>query len=329
VSALASYALWGTGELTGLVGYRVDRSAHAVVHEKALSAADRLAASTSRYDAALLGALLSAPLGRFTGVGEISWDINVGSGAPSAFQSPLRFRAAVQTMVGKYLLPSVELGANASGHPSLASGARIEPRFWAAIGLGVVLDHAAPAPAAPPPEDSRPASAEEEPQTGEVRVRVMDAAHNPLADASISVEANGERQELTSDVTGRAQFTVPRGSKLTFSVRAEGWRPAERSVVLRKTEGELSFALERDLPEGEIKGNVRSLRGGPLKAQVEVLNTGLVVTTEDDGTFHIDVPPGDYRLRITAEGHEAQERTAQVERLGVTILVVDLRRTTK
>jgi hypothetical protein len=92
----------------------------------------------------------------------------------------------------------------------------------------------------------------------------------------------------------------------------------------------MTVTMVRHLPEGEIKGSVRSLRGGkPVRAHIIVSPLGKTIDTDEKGDFVIGVPPGQYTLEITAVGHETQQRAATVERLGVTILVVDLRRAPK
>lgn len=83
---------------------------------------------------------------------------------------------------------------------------------------------------------------------------------------------------------------------------------------------------EPALPPGQIRGRVRSLRGAPIRARVEVVPLGQTLSTDDKGAFVIDVPPGRYSVVVRAEGYEEQERPAEVEQNGVTILVIDLRR---
>lgn len=327
LSGLASWKAWEGGELSGVFGYRFDRSANALSDPDRLSAADRLGASVSRYDAMLIGAMFSAQLERFTLVGEWSWDVNVGSGAPAPMESPMRLRGALQTVVGERWVPGGEIGVTLSSRPVFDDLVRVEPRFWAAFTLGILLGKKPEA--APEVEHVEAAPAVPTLATkGELVVLVTDA-DAPLAGAAVAVTMGEETLSSETDATGRARFRVLRGEQLKVSVTAQGCRPASADVVLEQAHQEVPVAIERSLPEGEIKGKVRSLRGGPLKAQVEILNTGTVLQTAEDGTFLINVPPGDYRLRISAEGHETQERNAQVERLGVTILVVDLRRTKK
>ncbi|MFT3928304.1 MAG: carboxypeptidase-like regulatory domain-containing protein [Myxococcales bacterium] len=328
LSALASWAAWEGGELSGVFGYRFDRSAHALKNPDTLSQADQLGASVSRYNAVLAGAMLTAQLRRFTVVGEWSWDVNVGAGAPTPMQSPMRLRGALQTVVGERWVPGAEIGFGLSSRPQFNDLIRIEPRFWAAFTLGILLGKK---PAPEPTEQPLDRATEEQPKVaakGELVVLVTDA-DAPMAGAAVTVTMGEETLSAETDAGGRARFRVVRGEALDIEVTAQGCKPASQRVVLEQAHLELPVPVERSLPEGEIKGKVRSLRGGPLKAQVEILTTGQVLQTADDGTFLIDVPPGDYRLRISAEGHETQERSAQVERLGVTILVVDLRRTRK
>jgi len=328
LSGLASWKAWEGGELSGVLGYRFDRSAHALKDPDALSQADRLGASVSRYDAVLVGAMMSAQLERFTVVGEWSWDVNVGAGSPTPGESPMRLRAALQTVVGDRWVPGGEIGVTLSSRPQFDDLVRIEPRFWAAFTLGILLGKK-PEVAREP--ESLGAAIEGEPKPaakGELVVLVTDA-DAPMAGAAVTITMGEETLSGETDESGRARFRVVRGEPLKIDVAAQGCRPSSQEVVLEQAHLELPVAVERSLPEGEIKGKVRSLRGGPLKAQIEILTTGQVIQTADDGTFLIDVPPGDYRLRISAEGHEPQERSAQVERLGVTILVVDLRRTRK
>lgn len=329
LSALASHTLFGDGEISGTLGYRFDRSAHALEDARSVSAADRLAASTSRFDALLIGALLAAPVGPTTLIGEWSWDVNVGSRAPDPFHSPMRLRAAVQSKVGDYLVPGFEIGVNLTGRPALGEGARIEPRVWALLSLGVVFDRRSRTPEPDAKALPAPAQTQEEGRLGELLVQVSDPEKSPLAGAHVTIRSEHGTQRATTDASGRAGLRVVRGEPLELTIEAEGFHSASQTLSLDEPELVLALSLERSLPEGEIKGRVRSLRGGPLKAKIEILETGRVVETESDGTFRIDVPPGDYRVRITAEGHEPQERSAQVERLGVTILVVDLRRSRK
>ena len=45
----------------------------------------------------------------------------------------------------------------------------------------------------------------------------------------------------------------------------------------------------------------------------------------EGGRFQVDVPPGRYRVTISAPGYQVQQRKVEVEENGVTVLNVDLR----
>ena len=325
--AIGSYLFAPSYELSLDLGYRVDRSIHGVRDPSALSVADRLGAQLSKYDAALLGALFSMPVGPVTASAEWSWDVAVGSGAPSALASPMRVRLAAQTRVAERYVPGFEVGVSPSARPSLDRLARIEPRLWVALSMGFVFEpkrepvKPLAAPAALPEEASEP---------GSLELKVLDPAGEAIAGAQVVVSLEGQSQMQATDSAGTAIFGLTPDRSATLRIESEGFEPHQADVVGTHGRQTLSVTLSRKLPEGEIKGTVRSLRGGKLtRAHITVEPLGKSVDTDEKGDFLIAVPPGQYTLQITAPGHEPQERNAQVERLGVTILVVDLRRAPK
>lgn len=314
--------LLGRYELTGLAGYRFDRSTESV-EVATLSRADQLGASLSRYDAALLGALFVAPIGPVVASAEWSFDIATGSGAPAAKASPMRLRLAAQMPFGRYL-PGVELGVSPSARPTIERLARIEPRLWFAATLAVTFE----ATRAPPPRivvPSEPVLPPAEPVS--VAVRVLDVTGTPIEGASVTVGDEAASEQKRTDAQGTALVLLEEARPI--AVEAEGYERYEGQISPASPEGRI-VRLTRNLPEGEIQGKVRSLRGGrPLRARVVVQPLGIAVESDAEGNFKIAVPPGSYQLEISADAHERQQRPAQVERLGVTIVVVDLRRVVK
>ncbi len=85
--------------------------------------------------------------------------------------------------------------------------------------------------------------------------------------------------------------------------------------------------VERTSLAAVIRGRVRSGEHGEglPGARVVVEPGGLSARTDERGEFEIEVPPGNYDVLIDARGHESQHTRAVVERLGVTVLNVDLR----
>ncbi len=332
---LGSYLLrGGSSELSLALGYRFDRSDKSVRAPDNLSPGDRLAASLSRYDQALLGALFAQPIGPVLASLEWSWDVAVGGSAPPPRQSPMRLRLAGQMRLGERYLPGVELGVSPSARPAPDRGVRIEPRLWVALTFGIAFERRAERALAPPPPP--PSAPEEpEPEPALLELRVVDPAGAPIAGARVElVEEVDERGSAGSsretEADGRALLTLAPERNQRVRIEKEGFLAHEAELARAPGRSSVTVTLARDLPEGEIKGKVRSLRGGgAVRAQVIVEPLGIAVDTDDEGNFVLDVPPGQYRLEIRASGYEPQQRDALVERLGVTILVVDLRRAAK
>ncbi|HEX5659243.1 MAG TPA: carboxypeptidase regulatory-like domain-containing protein [Polyangiales bacterium] len=336
LGAIATYLFEPAQELSLNLGYRIDRSQEVVDQPLRLSPGDRLAAQISAYDALLLGVLYAMPIGPVTASAEWSWDVATGSGAPSAMDSPMRIRLAAQLKLKERFLPGIELGVSPSGRPDLGTGnsstgtplARVEPRMWFALTCGIRFARAKAEQATAQPEQPVVVDAKGEPAL--VEVKVLDPNGAPVNGAQVQLAVEGERKEARTDAEGVAELELRPTLEHTLSVTAEGFQ--QQSVMVQGTAGRqtVNVSLARVLPEGEIKGNVRSLRGGqPVKARITLAPLGTIVNTDDKGNFVVDVPPGQYTLEIEAQGYEPQTRAAQVERLGVTIIVVDLRRAPK
>jgi len=82
--------------------------------------------------------------------------------------------------------------------------------------------------------------------------------------------------------------------------------------------------------DGQLRGLVRSLRGGAIDADVQVTPAGGAAgepraLRAEAGRFTLDLPSGAYDVRIVARGHETQKRRVQIEPDGVTLLNIDLR----
>jgi len=251
--AVGTYSFANQGEVSLNAGMLLDRSRFAVEDPANLTADDRVGAGMSESNALLVGAFASMPFAGFVVSGEWSWDLAVGSAAPSALASPMRFEIGAQRTLFKRFFAGGRVGASPSQRPDASQLARIEPRVWLSLNVGMVWDEPAPPPPPPAPKASPP-------------------------------------------------------------------KPAPKAVE------EPQVAPPPSLPPGQIRGRVRSLRGGALRAKVEVQPLGQTFDTDAKGAFVIDVPPGRYTVHVHAEGHETQERPAEVEQDGVTILVIDLRR---
>jgi uncharacterized GH25 family protein len=171
-----------------------------------------------------------------------------------------------------------------------------------------------------------------------IKLRILDVNGQPVVGARVEVPVEARESALTqsddgqhntyiTDAQGNVTLQVPAGVT-AVTIEAEGYEPLWRTLAGEPTE-ETAVVLKPGLPAAEIKGVVRNLAGDPVRAMVTVQPEALTVTTDARGQFAIGVAPGDYLLKIVADGYETQERRAQVELRGVTIIVIDLKKATK
>jgi hypothetical protein len=318
LSGLASYEL-DTGTLFGLsLGYRFDRTREAVAAPFALSPPDRLAASIAANDACVVGSMVSFPLQTARALVEFSWDVPAGARDLRPSDSPMHLRAALQSppLAGR-ITPSVEFGVDASTRPVFDRLVRIEPRLWARLGVNVRLG---PQPRSAAAAPKQPSAAVASGPPG-FMLSVTGEWGEPIIGARV-LSADGAQEHIT-DGAGQVLLQLEAGPN-QLRVEAEGYAPVQRIIDPSDPDAH-TLMLSVRMPRGEIKGTVRSLSGESLRARVTVLPLGLVAQSDALGQFSIDVPPGIYTVRIAADGFETQDRAAEVELRGVTILLIDLR----
>jgi hypothetical protein len=306
------------------IGARMDRSKHAGGDPHTYSAADRLALGASDSVWALRqGVALSYRTGVFEWVAEWSWKMYFDYVA----ESPMWVRAGLRWRP----LPPVQLelllGVSPSQRPSLDADAPlavVEPRL--AGGLSATYRwsmeppqpraEAAPIPPLPPPAADVPI---------QLRGLVRSSAGTGIADASLTLRQGDATHAATSDTQGKYAFAAVPVGQYTMQVAADGYTNFERVVELRRGETpELQITLERELPQGQIRVTVRRFDAKPVVATVAIAERKVSRPTREDGTLEVDVPPGDYKVTITARGFRPQTRTARVDMHGVAILVVEL-----
>ena len=75
---------------------------------------------------------------------------------------------------------------------------------------------------------------------------------------------------------------------------------------------------------GQIRGNIRSFKGAPLRAAVVVSPGDQRLSTSADGKFSLEVPAGHYSVHLSAPGYKPQTRDVVVDEDGITVLNVEL-----
>jgi len=338
LEALGSYAVTPDVVLALNAGYRLDRSAESVDDPSRLSSADRISLGLSGFDAMLLGLGGAYRAGAVELYGEWSWDMLLGSDAPSALESPMRLGAGVRVWLAEADAIQLELGFEAllSSRPDLANPAvviPIEPRFN--VHAGLTFRFPAPTPPTELEDDGDGGNGDlvvpPPRELATIRGQVQDTAGAPVPDAEVVLRRAGQNvgAAATTDAEGRFEFTnVEPAPDLSVLVTADGFRDGSAEVAVEAGgTADTALSLERALPGGQIRGIVQAFSGEALAATIRVEPLGQEAqTSAEDGVFTIDVPPGDYEVVVSSSGYEEQRRPVHVEENGVTILNVDMRR---
>lgn len=310
-------------------GYRLDRSEKAAEDAERLRFGDRVALSASEFDAALVGVGVGYTAGKTLLFGEVTAQLLLGS--PKLAASPCRLAIGARRPWGNGgLSAEVSLSALLTPRPDVGVDAAlmpIEPRALLSVGLRFGTGRSQPAAVAPPPARPVPAPVAAPParQLIKLELTLVDDQGQPLRGAAVSL-IQGERETTLSESEPghyRLDDVAPGPGRLR--IRAEGFQPIEREIQVGSSpEIRVDAQAQQALPPGQVRGLVRSFRGKPLSAKVRVDPAGGEATTDPEGFFQIDVPPGQYEVVIEAEGYQSQRRAVKVEKQGVVIVNADL-----
>ncbi len=333
ISADAVAALTWAGNspltLSANVGYRLDRSAASISEPERLSLADRMSLGLSDYNAVLATVGMSYDIGSATVLAEWSLDLLHGSDAPSFRSSPMRVAVGASYPVAENwaLFGSSEFRLSEVQASEVSSMLLpFDPRISVLAGVQMRFGtKSASAPTVLPDVDVK---TDPEPvvTTAAVNGRVTsDAA--PISGATlVLVDSEGEEHTTTTDTDGAYVMPAISVGRATIAVSADGFENAEMSIDVAKSGTTEVVQLERLLPPGQLRGQVRSFRGDGLKARLTVSPGEHGIETDVEGGFELDLPPGDYQVTIRVPGFKPQERQIHIDENGVTILNVDLRR---
>jgi len=315
----------------GLAGFRLDRSADSAGDPAKLRRGDRIALGASDFNAVLAGLGMTYDLGKTELIAEASADLLVGSGAPALSKSPLRVSAGAREKLGSSGL-SAELLVDGllSGRPSIDPAARlapIEPRFTVSIGLRYRFGGEPHAPPPPPPVEQRAPEAvkTQAPAEAVLEITLTDEQGQPLENATVEIITPDQKRPLEATGAGHYRLKPAPSGPARVHVHADGRQDIERELTLEPGAPlHLDLQAQPALPAGQVRGLVRSFRGKALTAKIRVEPVGVEATTDGEGFFQVDVPPGDYEIVIQAPGFVTQRRKAHVDKLGVVIVNADL-----
>jgi hypothetical protein len=341
--ALASYDA-GFGTFSVNAGYRLDNTAKSVDNRADLSTEDQVSLSASDYNAALFGAALRVPVNDRWYVGvEGSADVFVGDGAPSPiFRAGGMVGVAVNdafSIIG-YLegarVPSLSYTDVARGdvklvpyEPTVTGGVGLQARFGGprrtAASSQIV-------------KNARPMAVTVI-ETADVSGAVVDEAGKPVVGARVTIKLKNNTGTAVSDDKGNyAVAKLPIGKTVDgktelddtgaeISVEVANKKPGSATLTLSKGANTVPrIALDPMLPPGQLRGVIINLGNSrPVTgATVELEPGGVTATSGADGKFTVDLPPGHYKLTVTAKGLTQQQLDVNIDPNGVAIKNIEM-----
>jgi len=313
-------------------GYRLDRSAASVSQAERLSLSDRMSLGVSDYNAALFAVGASYDVGPIEALAEWSLDLLHGSGAPGFASSPMRVAAGARHQLdnGWYLFGTSEVRVSKVRESEVASLLLpFDPRVSVLAGLQFHFGGAKKAPKAPtliagdgpikqvPPELST---------LGSISGHITSDGAAVSNISVLVIDSQGNEVTLETDGDGAFSSDSVQQGDATIFVRAEGYEESETSTLILSEQTHVELKLDRTLPPGQLRGRLRSYRGKGLSGRLTVSPGDQSVDADADGNFELDLPPGDYEIKITVSKYKAQTRKIHIDENGVTIMNVDLRR---
>ncbi|MCP3145289.1 carboxypeptidase regulatory-like domain-containing protein [Pyxidicoccus xibeiensis] len=234
--------------------------------------------------------------------------LSAGSAAPQV----IGLGARVTAVRDLTLTAAAEFGM----HRRVGLGVATTPPFNLFVGASYTVDvlgRTTPAVLEKVPE--RPAVAPA-PRLARVEGVVVDArTRQPLPGVIVAVVGASLPPVATAQDTGRFLTHEVAGGPVKLSVRKEGYRTAERELVLQPGErATVEVALQAEVRPARFAFAVTS-RKRPVGATITLRGAGeprKVEVTELGGPVRLDVPAGRYGVDVAAPGHLAQTRELEV-----------------
>lgn len=334
----------GFGTLAVNAGFRLDNSDKSIDDPEALSVEDQVSLGTSKFHAVLGGASLTVPLGRAYASLEGSTDVFVGDGAPSPIvRGGVQLGAAINDtfrVVG-YLAVATSDGIRSEALMGEIPMIPYEPQVTGGLGLQAVFGRASHPPSAPSAQITRNERPAVIPviETADLSGIVFDDAGKPVVGAVVTVKLKNHTATAVTDARGAyAIAKLPIGKTIDgktelddtiAEVSSEVANKKLSTVTVTLTKGANAappLTLESALPPGQLRaviisvGNSRPVAG----ATVTIEPGGVTATSGADGKFTVDLPPGQYKLTVTARGLAQQTLDVNIEQNGVAIKNIEL-----
>lgn len=324
--------------LHGVLGFRLNNSAHSAPDLNRLRPGDRVSLGLSDRNQLVAGlgahVALSATLSAFAEatmeplLGKVAFGtspMRLSLGVRHAFTDTWSFEAKTRLALNRR--PSIEPDA-----PLVP----IEPRLAVSIGLRYAFDTSAPPPSKFVTPDEFPAASDRikvpELTAGSIRGVLTDELGEAIAGATVTFgTSDGQFVEATTDDRGRYSFEDVAFGPVSAEAIAERHQPAHWQFEHSSETTGLAapVTLRATGPVGQLRGLIRSWSSTPLPALVTILSTSgehvAEGTANANGRLVLDLPEGTYQVRVSADGFRSQKRRVRIRDRGVTILNVDLR----
>ncbi|HET7503386.1 MAG TPA: carboxypeptidase regulatory-like domain-containing protein [Kofleriaceae bacterium] len=341
---LVSIAM-GFGTLSLDAGFRFDNSAKSVDNPSSLSEEDEVSLGVSKFHAALGGGSLRIPLGRAYVELEGSTEVFVGSGAPGPIvRGGGAFGVALSdafTAIGFIEAASVPGIRSSDVVGNMIPLVPYEPTITGGLGLQARFgggQRAEPRSQVTVNQKPTPVTVLE---TADVSGIVFDDTGKPVVAATVTIKLKNHTGTAVTDSKGAyAIAKLPIGKTVDGKTELDDTGAEVTAEVANKKPGTVTLTLgkganpvppitlESSLPPGQLRGVIISVGtsrpvGG---ATVSIEPGGVTATSGSDGKFTVDLPPGRYRLTVTARGLAQQQLDVTIEQNGVTIKNIELHR---
>lgn len=345
VDALALVSIdAGFGLITANAGFRLDNSARSIDKPTSLSVEDQVSLGVSSFNAALAGLSLRVPISERTYLSlEGSADVFVGSGAPGPIvRGGGLFGVAINDAVSfiAYLegakVPGISASDVMTNHIVLVP---YEPVITG--GLGLQARFGGPRPVARISQirpNPRPAPVTVI-ETADVTGTVVDDTGKPVVGARVTIKLKNNTGTAVSDDKGTYVVTrLPIGKTIDgktdlddtgaeISAEVANKKPGSATLTLAKGANTVPrIALDPMLPPGQLRGGILNISTSrPVAGATVTIEPGDVTATSGpDGKFSVDLPPGHYKITVTARGLAQQQLDVNIDPNGVAIKNIEL-----
>lgn len=348
ISLLAGLQFSGTTVALEL-GYRIDHSAR-TVSGQVFSLPDRLSLGVTHFDAGLLRVGVAHRFGQVGVFGEYALDAlalfsgRSDDGAPSLGQSPSHLAVGARIFAGSLQVEGT-LDVALSSRPRITAASSlfpVDPRFTVLLAATYRFDFDGDEDEAITDEGEDDVEDDDEgsgstsgsnvtgPDDGSrtLEGRVLDGNGAPLVDAHIRLRVRGTDIDAYTDGDGRFRIRgIPEGPGRA-EVTASGHEP--RSFEFGA--GAIAWPSGLALPQATtsvVRGIVRGIDGEAITPTVRIDPGARAVTVAADGAFELELPPGRYTVVVSAPGYASQRREIRLSLGEVTVLNVDLHRSSR